>query len=579
MTSILNKHEDYQQAQDAYGFPLIIKQLLNRAKIASTNQTISYADKVTYTYAEFFKRVNRLANVLKTMGLQAGDVVAVMDWDSHRYLEAYFAVPMSGMILQTVNVRLAEDKVLYTINHAKPKALLLNAEFEPMAKNYRQDAPSIEKIIWLDDTQFNKTKLDDTKLDNTKYGEYEPQTEQISMPDYVEGEYEALLAAASDAFDFPDFDENTIATTFYTSGTTGDPKGVFFTHRQIVLQTLASTLASALNAEGQGARYNDVYMPMTPLFHVHAWCWPYGATMIGLKQVYPGRYLAPRLVDLIEQHKVTLSHGVPAILQMLLKEMAARGRKFDGLKLLLGGSKLNEGLAKAAIESGIEFMSGFGMSESCPVLSRAVFDDKTDSMEMKEQLNYRCLSGSPIMLVSMEIWDENGKPQPMDGKSTGELVIRAPWLTQSYFKNSDAGNELWQGGWMHTQDIASISSSGTLSITDRLKDVIKSGGEWISSLEVETIFSFHPSVADVAVIGIPDERWGERPLALVVLKPDYVDTKAADILALGHQAVEKGYLPKYGVPSEIKFLSEMPKTSVGKLDKKRMRMMCAEKLI
>ncbi|WP_201511776.1 long-chain-fatty-acid--CoA ligase [Psychrobacter alimentarius] len=579
MTSILNQHEDYKQAQDAYGFPLIIKQLLNRAKIASTNQTISYADKVTYTYAEFFKRVNRLANVLKTIGLQAGDVVAVMDWDSHRYLEAYFAVPMSGMILQTVNVRLAEDKVLYTINHAKPKALLLNAEFEPMAKNYRHDAPSIEKVVWLDDTQFDKTKLDDTKLDNEKYGEYEPRTEQVSMPDYVEGEYEALLAAASDAFDFPDFDENTIATTFYTSGTTGDPKGVFFTHRQIVLQTLASTLASALNAEGQGARYNDVYMPMTPLFHVHAWCWPYGATMIGLKQVYPGRYLAPRLVDLIEQHKVTLSHGVPAILQMLLKEMAARGRKFDGLKLLLGGSKLNEGLAKAAIESGIEFMSGFGMSESCPVLSRAVFDDKTDSMETPEQLNYRCLSGSPIMLVSMEIWDENGKPQPMDGKSTGELVIRAPWLTQSYFKNSDAGNELWQGGWMHTQDIASISSSGTLSITDRLKDVIKSGGEWISSLEVETIFSFHPSVADVAVIGIPDERWGERPLALVVLKPDYVDTKAADILALGHQAVEKGYLPKYGVPSEIKFLSEMPKTSVGKLDKKRMRMMCAEKLI
>lgn len=574
MTTILNQHEDYQQAQEAYGFPLIIKQLLNRAKIASTDQTISYADKVTYTYAEFFTRVNRLANVLKNMGLQEGDVVAVMDWDSHRYLEAYFAVPMSGMILQTVNVRLAEDKVLYTINHAKPKALLLNAEFEPMAKNYRHEAPSIEQIIWLDDTQYGEDRYS-----KDQYGKDNINPKQASMPDYVEGEYEAMLAAASDTFDFPDFDENTIATTFYTSGTTGDPKGVFFTHRQIVLQTLASTLASALNAEGQGARYNDVYMPMTPLFHVHAWCWPYGATMIGLKQVYPGRYLAPTLVDLIEQHNVTLSHGVPAILQMLLKEMAARGRNFNGLKLLLGGSKLNEGLAKAAIESGIEFMSGFGMSESCPVLSRAVFDDKTDSMEMKEQLNYRCLSGSPIMLVSMEIWDENGKALPMDGESTGELVIRAPWLTQSYFKNSDAGNELWRGGWMHTQDIASISSNGTLSITDRLKDVIKSGGEWVSSLEVETILSFHPSVADVAVIGVPDERWGERPLALVVLKSDYIDTKADDILALGHQAVEKGHLPKYGIPSEIKFLAEMPRTSVGKLDKKRMRMMCAEKLI
>ncbi|MEJ6070533.1 AMP-binding protein, partial [Psychrobacter sp. 16-Bac2893] len=191
----------YQKAQEAYGFPLIIKQLLNRAKIASKDQTISYADKVTYTYAEFFKRVNRLANVLKNMGLQAGDVIAVMDWDSHRYLEAYFAVPMSGMILQTVNVRLAEDKVLYTINHSKPKALLLNAEFEPMAKNYRHEAPSIEKIIWLDDAQ---------------YSENYTKTEQTNMPDYVEGEYEAMLAAASDEFDFPDFDENTIATTFYT---------------------------------------------------------------------------------------------------------------------------------------------------------------------------------------------------------------------------------------------------------------------------------------------------------------------------------------------------------------------------
>ena len=564
MTTILNQHEDYQQAQEAYGFPLIIKQLLNRAKIASKDQTISYADKVTYTYAEFFKRVNRLANVLKDMGLQAGDVVAVMDWDSHRYLEAYFAVPMSGMILQTVNVRLAEDKVLYTINHSKPKALLLNAEFEPMAKNYRHEAPSIEKIIWLDDAQYSEN---DTK------------TEQANIPDYAEGEYEAMIAAVSDEFDFPDFDENTIATTFYTSGTTGDPKGVFFTHRQIVLQTLSSTLASALSAEGQGARYNDVYMPMTPLFHVHAWCWPYGATMIGLKQVYPGRYVSEVLVDLIEQHKVTLSHGVPTILQMLIKEMATRGRKFNGLKLSVGGSKLNEALAEAAIESGIEFISGFGMSESCPVLARMAFGDQTSAMTTTEQINYRCLSGSPIMLVSMELWDANGKSLPMDGESTGELVVRAPWLTQSYFKNPDAGDELWRGGWMHTQDIACITADGTLKITDRLKDVIKSGGEWVSSLEVENILSFHPCVAEVAVIGVADEKWGERPLALVVLKPDHTDIKAEEILALGHQAVEKGYLPKYGVPSEIKFLREMPKTSVGKLDKKKMRMMYAEKLI
>ncbi|MDE0844775.1 MAG: AMP-binding protein, partial [Psychrobacter pacificensis] len=201
MTTILNQHDNYHQAEDAYGFPLIIKQLLNRAKIASTNQTISYADKVTYTYAEFFKRINRLANVLKNMGLQAGDVVAVMDWDSHRYLEAYFAVPMSGMILQTINVRLSEDKVLYTVNHAAPKALLLNAEFAPMIKDYRDDAPSIEHVIWADDAENDKAYADGEKAGS----------EKAELPDYVDGEYEALLAAASDTFDFPDFDENTIA--------------------------------------------------------------------------------------------------------------------------------------------------------------------------------------------------------------------------------------------------------------------------------------------------------------------------------------------------------------------------------
>lgn len=556
MTNVLNQSEDYQQADGAYGFPLLIKQLLNRSKIVSRNQTISYGNQLTYTYAEFFKRINRLANVLKNAGLKAGDVVAVMDWDSHRYLEAYFAVPMSGMVLQTVNIRLAEDKVLYTINHAKPKALLLNAEFAPMIKNHRYDAPSIEQVIWLDDSP-----------------------EGVAMPDYAFGEYEALLAEASDEFDFPDFDENTIATTFYTSGTTGNPKGVFFTHRQIVLQVLASLASTALNAEGQGVRYTDVYMPMTPMFHVHAWCVPYWATLVGLKQIYPGRYLANKLVDLIIEHQVTLSHGVPTILQMLINEMNQRGGKFNGIKISIGGSKINESLAHQAYACGIEFMCGFGMSESSPTLSRSIFDGRQNHMTLEEQLRYRCSSGSPILLVDMAIWDENGNPQPFDGESTGELVVRAPWLTQSYFKDHDAGNELWRGGWMHTQDIASMTPDGTLHIVDRVKDVIKSGGEWVSSLEVETVLSFHPSVAEIAVIGVPDERWGERPLALVVLKPTHADTKAEDILAIGLQAVEKGHLSKYAIPNEIRFLSEIPKTSVGKLDKKTMRAMYAENLI
>lgn len=557
--AILNHHDDYRQAQDAYHFPLLIKHLLDRAKVASLEQTIHYADKKTLTYAEFFARINRLAHVLTNLGLQKGDVVAVMDWDSHRYLELYFAVPMCGLILQTVNIRLSEDKVLYTINHAKPKALFLNAEFAPMIKNHRYDVPSVEHVIWLDDSHLSE--------------HLPPQ----QVPPHVVGEYETLLANAPDTFDFPDFDENTVATTFYTSGTTGNPKGVFFTHRQLVLHSLAVAATSGLNGNGKGLRYDDVYLPVTPLFHVHGWGIPYVATMIGLKQVYPGRYLPNTLVDLIETHKVSFTHGVPTILQMLLKEMASRGRKFNGMKMIIGGSRLTEGLAKAAVEQGIEVFTAYGMSETAPVISMTVFKD-SDNLTPEEDILRRTKTGEPAMLCDIQIWDENGNCQPQDGKSAGEIVVGAPWLTQSYFKNHDAGNELWRGGYLHTQDIAHMSDSGMLQVTDRLKDVIKSGGEWVSSLEIETILSLHPSVADIAVIGVPDEKWGERPLALVVLKPDHQDTKAEDIIAIGMQAVERGMIPKYGIPSEVKFLPELPKTSVGKLDKKVMREMFAQGL-
>lgn len=550
--SVLNQHEDYNQAKDAYHYPLLIKHLLDSARVASRDQKIHYADKATFTYAQFFERINRLANVLTDLGLKKGDVVAVMDWDTNRFLELYFAVPMCGLILQTVNIRLSEDKVLYTINHAKPKALFLNSEFAPMIKNHTTDAPSVQNVVWMDDN-------------NTP------------MPEYATGEYEALLSKASDDFEFEDFDENTVATTFYTSGTTGNPKGVFFTHRQLVLHSLATVASLALNQDGNGLRYSDVYLPVTPLFHVHGWGVPYIATMIGLEQVYPGRYLPNTLVDLIEKYNVSFTHGVPTILQMLLKEMGNRGRKFNGLKMIIGGSRLTEGLARTAIDNGIEVSNAYGMSETAPVITMTRFNAK-DSLSKDEDVLRRTRAGAPIFLSDIKIWDEHGNAQPMDAKSTGEIVVRSPWLTQSYFKNHDAGDELWRGGYLHTQDIAHMSDKGVIQVTDRLKDVIKSGGEWVSSLEIETILSLHPSVADIAVIGVPDEKWGERPLALIVLKPDHQDTTADDIIAIGMQAVERGIIPKYGIPSEIKFLSELPKTSVGKLDKKVMREMFAKGL-
>lgn len=545
----------YDSAPSAYDYPLLIKQLLNRAKTVSQQQEIVYADKQRFSYAEFFTRINRLANVLADIGLQAGDVIAVMDWDSHRYLESYFAVPMSQYVLQTVNIRLSPEKILYTINHAKPKVLLLNSEFAEIVKDYQFENSSIEHIIWLDDHGVSVQGV---------FGDNQSR---------VLGEYEALLEQAADSFDFPDFDENTIATTFYTSGTTGDPKGVFFSHRQLVLHTLAEAASLGMLPTKQGVSYGDVYMPMTPMFHVHAWGFPFTATMIGLKQVYPGRYAPDSLLDLIINEKVSITHCVPTILQMVLKEAQSREVSFDGLKMIIGGSRLTEGLAKAALAQDIEVYTGYGMSETAPLISLTDFSVNEPEMTAEEDVSRRCMTGKPVLMVDAKVWSENDKMLAKGADHTGELVLRAPWLTQNYFKNSDAGVALWQHGYMHTQDIAYIREDGYIKITDRLKDVIKSGGEWISSLEIETILSLHPAVADVSVIGVRDKQWGERPLALVVLKPSHQDTSADDIIAIAEQAVSRGMIPKYGVPSQFKFVDELPKTSVGKHDKKVMREM------
>ncbi len=543
----------YQPTANAYEFPLLIKQLLNRCCSTAQNQEIIYADKKRMAYSDFFVRIHQLANVLAGLNLHKEDVVAVMDWDSHRFLECYFAIPMSQYVLQTVNVRLSPDKVLYTLNHAKPKVLLVNSEFAPLVKDYQFENSSIEHIIWLDDNGVSADNVFGVNQNR------------------VVGDYETLIEAASDTFEFQDFDENTIATTFYTSGTTGNPKGVFFSHRQLVLHTLAEAASLGVLPQKQGLVLGDVYMPMTPMFHVMAWGFPYTATMLGLKQVYPGRYAPDSMLKLIAEEKVSITHCVPTILQMLLKQAQSDGKTFDGLKMIIGGSRLTEGLAKTALQAGIEVYTGYGMSETAPLISLTEFKSDDPKMSLDDDVKRRCMTGKPVLMVDAQIWREDGSVQPQDGVQTGELVLRAPWLTQSYFKNADAGQELWEGGYMHTQDIALIQADGTLKITDRLKDVIKSGGEWISSLEIETILSLHPSVADVSVIGVRDEQWGERPLAVIVLKPDFKDTKAADIKAIALQAVEKGLIAKYGVPEQFLFVDDLPKTSVGKHDKKVMR--------
>ena len=532
----------------AYNYQLLIKHLLRTPLLYAPDQEIVYRDKHRYTYREFGQRVNRLAGSLAELGVGQGDTVAIMDWDSHRYLECYFAVPMMGAVLHTVNVRLSTEQLVYTINHAEDDIILVNEEFVPLLASVKDQLATVKKIILLTDSG-----------------------EKVQLDLAMDGEYEAMLAGAGDTYDFPDFSENTMATTFYTTGTTGLPKGVYFSHRQLVLHTygLLPTLSSMRSTAMVDS--TDVYMPMTPMFHVHAWGMPYVATLLGLKQVYPGRYEPETLLRLVATEKVTFSHCVPTILNMLLASPSVETVDLNGWKVIIGGSALSAGLCKAAMERGINVFTGYGMSETCPILSISAFKPGHQNLDSEAGIKIRCRTGLPISNVLLEIVDGLGQPLPHDGVTTGEIVARTPWLTQGYLKEQEKSEELWENGWLHTGDIGFIDEEGYLQVTDRLKDVIKTGGEWISSLTLEDIISRHPAVREVAVIGVPDEKWGERPLVLAVLKDEDDPITGDDLKKIFTEYAEKGAIPRYGIPDRVIITDSIAKTSVGKLNKKELR--------
>lgn len=529
----------------AYEYPLLIKRLLTSNQRFEKNNSIVHGDD-RFSYREFYERVCRLANALKSIGIKEGDTVGVLDWDSHRYLECYFAIPMIGAVLHTVNIRLSPDQILYTINHAEDDLLLVHDDFFPIVETIADQFTTVKSNVVLTDSSVA------------------PRTSLT-----VAGEYEALLEKADSTYDFPDFDENSVATLFYTTGTTGNPKGVFFSHRQLVLHTLQviNTLSSC--APEPLLRSDGVYMPVTPMFHVHAWGMPYAATMLGVQQIYPGRYEPNALTRLIREEGVTFSHCVPTILQMILDSEEAKNTDFSNWSVIIGGSQLTAGLARKAVDAGAQPLTGYGMSETCPVMAVTRISPDLAELPAHEQIPYRVKAGLAAQLVDLQIWDANGQPLPHDGEATGEVVVRAPWLTQSYLKEDDKGAELWSDGWLHTGDIACIGDDGFVEIRDRIKDVIKTGGEWISSLELEDLISQHPMVDSVAVIGVPDERWGERPHAVVVRTSEELDTALVQLHL--EQFVQTGQINKWAIPASIDFVADIPKTSVGKIDKKRIR--------
>ena len=527
-------------------YPLTIGSLLKQTIQRNGSNEVVYG-KTRYTWTRLFDRVNGLAAGLDSMGVKAGSKVAVVDVDTNRYLEAYYAVPMLGAVLHTVNVRLPPEQIGYTMAHAEDEFVLIRDEFLPLASKLVPQLKSLKGVVTMSDAGTAPA----APFPNTRY-------------------YEDLMTESH--YDFPAIDEDAQASLFYTSGTTGMPKGVYFSHRQLVLHTLG--LAAGIANSPVRMTSDDVIMPLVPFFHVHGWGFPYLAGMWGMKFVLVGRYDPKNILENLQRENVTVSDMVPTVLNLVLNHPDAPQYReaISHWKVIIGGAALPEELASTARKLGMTVMAGYGMSETGPVLTLGTPRDQLRQLPDDEKhRRVQLQAGLPIPLVEVRVVDQEMRDVPRDGKTLGEVVVRSPWLTDGYFKETEKSEALWAGGWMHTSDLAALDEHGVIMIRDRLKDVVKSGGEWISSLLLEDLLTHHPAVLEAAVIGAKDPKWGERPLAVVHLKSGKTANQEDLILHL-QTYVDQGRIAKFWLPEKIIITEEpLPKTSTGKLDKKPLR--------
>ncbi len=530
--------------EEFYRYQLTIDNILDSAVRRSPDQTIAYRDLSTMTFRKFGENVKRIAKSLIKLGASKGDVVAVIDWDTDRYLTAYYAVPMAGCILHTVNIRYPPELIYYSMKDAGDNFVIIRDEFIPVIEKNIELFSFIKGWIVYSDNGEVKTKL---------------------KPAY---NFDELLEDdTADGEELPELNENDTATIFYTSGTTGMPKGVSFTHRDLTLHTLA--LMAGTSEEPLSVRSDDVVMPLVPMFHVHSWGFPFWILLKGNKYVLPGRYEYGKILELIEKHKINFSAMVPPILYLLMSEPdAPKILPKSGLRATIGGAALPEGLARTAEKMGVSLISGYGMSETAPVLTLSTFTKKVREMPEDESFYFRLKAGVPIYMVKLKVVDSEFNEVPWDSASIGEVVVRAPWLTSGYWKNEEESEKLWAGGWLHTGDLGVIDEYGYVRLVDREKDAVKSGGEFIPTLLLEDVISTIDAVDEVAVIGKPDEKWGERPVAFIVSK-ETIDKD--HILAELEKAVETGRIGKFWIPDEFIQMESFTRTSTGKIDKKPLK--------
>jgi fatty-acyl-CoA synthase len=474
------------------------------------------------------------------MAAKPGDRIGTLAWNDHRHFETYYAVSCSGLVCHTLNPRLFEDQLIYIANHAEDRWLFLDPMFVPLVEKLQPSLKTIEGyIILTDDAHMPETKLPRARS------------------------YESLIAGESDVFEWPDFDERTASSLCYTSGTTGDPKGVLYSHRSTILHCYAMALPDA-----SGLSSNDVVMPVVPMFHVNAWGLPYACAMVGTKIVFPGPKMGdpPTLQALIEEEQVNFAAAVPTVWQGLVAYLQKTGKRVDSLKrVLCGGSAVPLALADALRDPyGAHIVHAWGMTETSPLGTVCTWSHEANKLPSDRRDALRVKQGRSIFGIELKIVDDDGKELPHDGKSFGALKVRGPWVASGYYRR-DSDEVFDREGWFSTGDVATICPLGYMQITDRTKDVIKSGGEWISSIDLENLAVSHPAIAQAAAIAIPHPKWQERPMLVVVLKPGESLTRE-DVLNFF-----LGKVAKWWIPDDVVFVEKLPLTATGKLSKLQLR--------
>jgi fatty-acyl-CoA synthase len=517
--------------------------MVNRAvRLFSRKEIVTETDGEPhrYTYGDWGKRVAQLAHALQQAGVTEGDRIATFAWNTYRHFELYYAIPCMGAVLHTLNIRLFAEQLVYIVNNAEDKVIFVDGDLVPLLEGLADQLPTVKLYVIMGEAPHATGKL------------------QPSV------DYETFIGGQPTTYEWPKLDENAAAAMCYTSGTTGNPKGVVYSHRSIFLHSMGVGMA-----DSSALSERDVVYPIVPMFHANAWGYPHAAALTGSKLVLPGRFMDPlRVARVIERECVTFAGGVPTIWIGLLNLLSKEQFDFSALRMIIcGGSAVPQALIEGLYAKNINLVQAWGMTETSPLASVCRLRKYQEDLPLDEQFRIKARQGTIAAGVEFRVMNiETGQEVPWDNQTFGELQVRGPWIARAYYHDPDS-DEKFADGWLRTGDVAVVDEDGIIQLVDRTKDLVKSGGEWISSVEVESLIMGHPKVLEACVIGVPHPKWSERPIACVVAKPDFVGQISKDeIIDYLRPRVAKWWLP-----DDVLFIEAIPKTSVGKFDKKVLR--------